>query len=64
MPRGDACALCGLAVSTTPEQILDTIVPVYPQATIVVTLGKEGAIAYEPPGTILRQAAIPAEEVG
>jgi 2-dehydro-3-deoxygluconokinase len=64
MPRGDVCALFGLDVSTAPEQILNSLVSAYPQTTIVVTLGKEGAIAYEPPGTVLRQAAIPAEEVG
>jgi 2-dehydro-3-deoxygluconokinase len=64
MPRGDACALFDLAPSTPAEQILDTLVQAYPQATIVVTLGKDGAMAYEPPGRVLRQATFPAEEVG
>jgi 2-dehydro-3-deoxygluconokinase len=63
IPGGDACALFGLEPTTPAEQILDTVVQAYPQATVALTLGKEGAIAYAPPGQILRQAAWPAEAV-
>jgi 2-dehydro-3-deoxygluconokinase len=64
IPRGDACALFELATTTPAERLLETMVQAYPQATIAVTLGKEGAIAYEPSGKRLRQVAFPAEEVG
>jgi 2-dehydro-3-deoxygluconokinase len=64
MPSGDACALFELAPVTPAEQILDTVVQAYPQATVVVTLGKEGAMACAPSGQRLRQATWPAEAVG
>jgi 2-dehydro-3-deoxygluconokinase len=64
IPRGDACALFDLPPATPPEQILARLAQDSPQTTIVVTLGKDGAIGYEPPGRTVRQAAFPAEEVG
>jgi 2-dehydro-3-deoxygluconokinase len=64
VPRGDACALFGLAPTTPAAQVLDTLTRAYPQATVVVTLGKEGAMASEPPGKIFHQPVFPAEEVG
>ena len=36
---------------------------VFPQATIVLTLGADGAIAREPGGQVVRQSAFLAEEV-
>jgi 2-dehydro-3-deoxygluconokinase len=64
VPRGDVCLLFGLEASMPAAQVLETVASAYPQATIVLTLGKEGAMAYEPPGQVLRQSAIAAEEVG
>jgi 2-dehydro-3-deoxygluconokinase len=64
VPRGDACTLFGLEASMPAAQVLETVASAYPQAMVVLTLGKEGAMAYEPPGKVLRQPAIPAEEVG
>jgi 2-dehydro-3-deoxygluconokinase len=64
VPRGDACLLYDLDPALRPEHILETLAERYPQAIIVVTLGQDGAICYEPPGEILRQPVYPAEEVG
>ena len=47
-----------------PEQILDFLSTQYPQATIVITMGKDGAIGREPGGVIVSQESFPAEEVG
>jgi 2-dehydro-3-deoxygluconokinase len=63
VPRGDAGTLFGLTPATPAVQVLTTLTQAYPQATVVVTLGKEGAIACEPSGKPLHQAAFPAEEV-
>lgn len=63
MPRGDACLLYDLHPTLPAEQILAALAAQYPQATIAVTLGQEGAIGREPHGPVLRQPAIPAEEV-
>ena len=64
VPRGDACTLYGFAPTTAAERILETLARRYPQATIVLTLGAEGALGYEPQGQVIRQAAFPAQEVG
>jgi 2-dehydro-3-deoxygluconokinase len=63
VPRGDACALYDLDPPPAPEQILTALAAQYPQATIAVTLGEEGAIGCEPHGQMCRQPAIPAEAV-
>ncbi len=64
VPRGDARTLYGFDMTTPPEQILATLAERYPQATIVMTLGADGAIGCEPHGAPVRQAAFPAQEVG
>jgi 2-dehydro-3-deoxygluconokinase len=64
VPRGDACTLYGFTPSTEAERILETLVKRYPQATIVLTLGAQGALGYAPPGQVVRQDAFPAQEVG
>ncbi|MBE7554955.1 MAG: sugar kinase [Anaerolineales bacterium] len=62
-PLNDVRLLYGLDPSVTPEQILALLRGHYPQATLVVTLGKEGAIGGEPGGPVVRQAAFPTEMV-
>jgi 2-dehydro-3-deoxygluconokinase len=63
VPRGDACELFDIDPALQPERILAGVVERYPQATVVLTLGKDGAMACEPQGEILRQPAFPAQEV-
>jgi 2-dehydro-3-deoxygluconokinase len=63
VPRGDACLLYGIDAGAPAEEILEVVATRYPQTTIVLTLGKDGAMGYEPQGQILRQPAFPAEEV-
>jgi 2-dehydro-3-deoxygluconokinase len=63
-PLGDVCLLYGLTPEIGPQPALDWLRERYPQATIVLTLGKEGAIGCEPHGPVLQQPAFPAEEVG
>jgi 2-dehydro-3-deoxygluconokinase len=62
-PLNDVRLLYGLDLGVTSEQILALLREHYPQATLVVTLGKEGAIGGEPGGPVVRQAAIPTEMV-
>jgi 2-dehydro-3-deoxygluconokinase len=64
VPRGDACLLYGFDPTTQAERILETLAERYPQAIIVLTLGAEGALGYEPQGQIVQQPAFPAQEVG
>lgn len=63
-PLGDVRLLFNLPPSTPPEQALALLRERYPQATIALTLGKEGGLGCEPGGTPLFQPAFPAEEVG
>ncbi len=44
-------------------QILQALAPRYSQATIVLALGADRAIAREPGGQVVRQSAFLAEEV-
>lgn len=62
-PLNDVRLLFGLDSSVTPEQILTRLREHYPQATIIVTVGKEGAIGSEPGGAVIQQVAIPTEMV-
>ena len=64
VPRGDACTLYGFDPTTTAEPLLTALADRYPQATIVMTLGADGAIGCAPQGSPVRQAAFPAQEVG
>lgn len=63
-PLGDMRLLFELPPSTPPEQVLSLLRERYPQATIALTMGKDGALGCEPSGTPLFQPAFPAEEVG
>ena len=63
IPRGDACALFELDPKMSADRIMDVVVTRYPQATIALTLGAEGALGYEPSGEVRHQPAFPAEEV-
>lgn len=63
IPRGDACTLFELDPKMPAERILDIVATHYPQATIALTLGAEGALGHEPGGDIVHQPAFPAEEV-
>lgn len=62
-PRGDM-ALYGLSSEATPEQALAVLAAEYPQATLVLTLGAQGAIGCTPGGPPLWQPAFPAGDVG
>lgn len=64
VPRHDACLLYDIDPALKAEAILEAVAGHYPQATIVLTLGAEGAIGYEPDGQVVRQPAFHAEEVG
>lgn len=63
-PLNDVRLLYSLDPKSTPEQALTALQNDSPQATVVLTLGKDGAIGGEPQGQTLRQPAFPAEEVG
>jgi 2-dehydro-3-deoxygluconokinase len=64
VPRSDACLLYDLQPTLRPEAILEALAVHYPQATLILTLGKDGALGREPQGNLLWQPALPAEEVG
>lgn len=63
IPRGDACLLYNLSPTLAPADILDTLAARYPQAIVVVTLGKDGVIACAPATPAVWQPAFAAEEV-
>ena len=60
-PMGDYQVMYGAA---TPDGAIVDLAKRYPDALIVMTLGKDGAQASTPEGEILRQPAILAGEVG
>ena len=63
-PVNDVRLIYNLPPTSSPEQVLQELAQLYPQATIVLTLGKEGAIGQEAGGQSCRQSIFPAEEVG
>lgn len=63
IPRGDACQIYDLDLTMMAEAILGELASRYAQATIIVTLGADGAMAGEPGGQIVQQSAFVAEEV-
>lgn len=63
-PINDVCLLFELPPSTPPEQALSLLREHYPQATIALTLGKDGALGCEPGGPAIYQPAFPTEAVG
>ncbi|MBI1876855.1 MAG: sugar kinase [Chloroflexi bacterium] len=62
-PLRDVCMLYDLSPKSTPEQALSLLRDRYPQATIVLTLGKQGVIGGEVGGAIIHQPAFPTEVV-
>ena len=64
VPRGDAQVVYELDGYSDPEAAVTQLGEWYPQATVFMTLGADGAIGRTPDGIFLRQAAFPAEEVG
>jgi 2-dehydro-3-deoxygluconokinase len=61
----DIVTLYGFKPESTPVQLLEWLSTEYPQATFVLTLGKQGAIGREAStGSNIAQAAFLAEEVG
>ncbi|MEM7532286.1 MAG: sugar kinase [Chloroflexota bacterium] len=64
VPRGDAQIVYDLDGYTEPEAAITQLGEWYPQATVFMTLGADGAIGRTPDGVVLRQPAFPAEEVG
>jgi len=63
-PVRDARLIYSLPASTTPDETLAFLQEQYPQALVVLTLGKEGAMGRAPGGEIVRQPVFPAAEVG
>lgn len=63
MPRGDACLLFDLDADLPAETILARVAAAYPQATIVLTLGADGALGQAPGGDVIQQAAYPADAI-
>lgn len=64
IPRRDACTLYDLAPTLPADDVLTVLATRYPQATIALTLGSEGAIGGNAQGQRYHQAAFPAEAVG
>lgn len=63
IPRGDACLLFDLDIDMPAETVLGNVAAAYPRATIVMTLGADGALGRAPGEDPIRQAAYPAEAV-
>jgi 2-dehydro-3-deoxygluconokinase len=62
-PLGDVRLLYELAADTPSEQALSLLREGCPQATMVLTLGKDGALGSEPEGSVAYQPAFPTEVV-
>jgi 2-dehydro-3-deoxygluconokinase len=60
-PMGDYRVMFG---NDPVKQAIETLAQRYPQALVVMTLGKDGAMARMPDGAVMQQDAIIAEEVG
>ncbi len=64
VPLKDVRPIYNLPDALPPRLVLDELALLYPQATIILTMSKEGALAREPGGELLHQPAFLAEEVG
>ena len=64
IPRGDACTLYGLDAAHPAEHLIAALTTQYPQATIALTLGQDGAIGATPDGDTCQQPAFPAAGIG
>jgi 2-dehydro-3-deoxygluconokinase len=63
-PVRDARLIYDLPETTSPQHILAYLQKLYPQATLVLTMGKEGAIGQAPQGELIHQPVFTAAEVG
>lgn len=63
LPHRDACMMCDLPSFVPYEAALSELHTLYPQATIVMTLGEQGAAACTPQVQIYSQPIFPAEAV-
>jgi 2-dehydro-3-deoxygluconokinase len=63
IPHGDACQIYDLDPTMRADAILGALASRYPQATLILTLGAEGAMASEPGGQVVHQSAFAAVEV-
>ncbi len=63
-PVRDARLIYDLPASASPDAVLEFLQNQYPQAIVVLTLGKEGALGRAPGGEILRHPVFSAAEVG
>ncbi len=59
IPLRDAQTIYGVSAQATPQEALAFFHDLYPQATIVLTLGEEGAIAAEPGKAPVHQPVFP-----
>jgi 2-dehydro-3-deoxygluconokinase len=62
IPRRDACTVLGISESE-PASMLRTLAKLYPQATIILTLGAEGAAAITSEGQVFLQSAFRTVEI-
>lgn len=63
-PLRDARLIYSLSENISPERVLEYLQQLYPQATLVLTLGKEGALGRAPQGDLIHQPVFSAAEVG
>ncbi len=63
LPLRDATSVCGVNQNAEPQDVCRELLSRWPQATIVLTRGRQGAISIAPSGELIEQAAFPAEEV-
>lgn len=63
LPKRDACMICDLPSFIPYEMALSELRSLYPQATIVMTLGDQGAAALTADGQTYSQPVFPAEAV-
>lgn len=64
VPLGDARVVYNFGDKVAPETILMSLSERYTTATLVMTMGSDGAMARQPSGPIIHQDVFPAEEVG
>jgi 2-dehydro-3-deoxygluconokinase len=63
IPLRDARLLYGITMGTPVERVLDTLAAYYPQATWVMTMGADGALARDRDGTMWRQKSYNAHTI-
>lgn len=64
IPQGDARLLFGFGPAVTPDEMLAQLIESYPQADVIMSLGKEGAIGQTAAGIVARHPIFEATEVG